>query len=128
MTYKEIGTLAEIGASVGDVVEWLGNEMRESDFVSYEIDSIDAGTYHAKGCPGWFHLRWDDDWRIVPRAQPQGPVITETVKRIVPGVYGRVVIHTEPEFSCHTDLLRSRADLIAARDVLNQLIDAMGDE
>lgn len=71
-------------------------------------------------------------------AQPSGPVITETVKRIVPGVYGKVHIsghrikygEVGVFIGARSDeyMYMSRDELVAARDVFNQLIDAMPHE
>lgn len=60
---------------------------------------------------------------------------TRTVTEIVPGVYGKVVVasgnNEHAAISIGSELgpeWMSRADLIAARDVFNQLIDAMTSE
>lgn len=91
---KEVGTLAEIGAQVGDVV--VNNQYRS---ITYFVCRDDVGLYackHQSGIRlhGWNSTTWG--WRIIRRdsdANPAGPVITATVKRIVPGVYGRVSVH-----------------------------------
>lgn len=64
-----------------------------------------------------------------------GPVITETVTRIVPGVYGKVVVASGNNEHAAISIgsergpeWMSRAELIAARDILSQLIDAMPQE
>ncbi|MCU0803421.1 MAG: hypothetical protein MUD11_16975 [Rhodobacteraceae bacterium] len=116
---REVGTLAEIGARVGDVVECLDNtEVR---------NSYSKGGYYVVGADDdlGFPVEPDGDFgafRIIRRAPdaapvsilgahdgklpddlydiiadnpaPAGPVITETVRRIVPGVYGRVMVHS----------------------------------
>lgn len=138
------GTLAELNVQVGDVVEWMhqGNpsgliievpkkyttNYRCSDIQTVCISNDDLGLKSSvRG------ERWGDDsqFRIVSRAQPTGPVITETVthKRIVPGVYGKVDVGLDDGEWCVdlTHSLHGRADLIAARDVFNQLIDALAD-
>lgn len=67
---------------------------------------------------------------------PTGPVITEavTTKRIVPGVYGKVkvnhhagdMVQLQFQGSQLTSAVKfTRAELISARDILSQLIDAM---
>lgn len=109
-----IGTLDEIGAQVGDVVECLetGCEFTVCS------DAMVKGYRFT-------------DYRIVTQSKPQGPVITETVKRIVPGVYGKVEVTTESAndvFNVVVHTCYSRSDLIAARDVFNRLIDAMPEE
>lgn len=126
---EDTGTLAEIGARVGDVVEvtqWLGSMFSKGD-----TGVVISGFSHFKG-------RFGIDsgagqFRIISRAKPQppGPVITETVttKRIVPGVYGVVAVgedHTsQGRVGLYINSMLTRADLIAARDVFNQLIEAM---
>lgn len=82
-------------------------------------------------------------YEIEPDTRPlehfqSGPVITETVKRIVPGVYGRIAIGRNNyglveagivDINGEYDLAElSRAELIAARDVFNQLTDAIDGE
>lgn len=121
---KDVGTLAEIGAQVGDVVEvtqWIGSMLKKGD-----TGVVVHGNTH---CKGGFGIGSDAGiFRIITRAKPQGPVITETVKRIVPGVYGKVWVSNEGghnTFGAYP--IACRADLIAARDVFNQLIEAMPD-
>lgn len=166
-----IGTLADIGAQVGDVVEWVSED---ETIVVTELPKkrgVHDDHYQIKHDDGGYGLidpRWGD-FRIVSRAPDlsklnytpinvekpiheiehdarpleyfqSGPVITETMKRIVPGVYGKVSVHEwgvgsgelhvalinnycDKEWVIHAKL--SRADLIAARDVFNQLIEAM---
>ena len=65
------------------------------------------------------------DMRPLEHFHP-GPVITETVKRIVPGVYGKVEVTDLGNIWMQPTI--SRAELIAARDVFSQLIDAMPQE
>lgn len=155
-----IGTLAEIGAQVGDVVEWL------EDNGTSEHHKVTGGSAHY-GDTWPNHMQLDGAYavdindstcrfRIVSRASDlskldykainvekpiyeiepdtrplehfqSGPVITETVKRIVPGVYGKVSVGFPYGLAVRVDDLHDRAELIAARDVFNQLIDAMED-
>lgn len=143
----EVGTLSEIGAQVGDVVEWVSKKG------GIPYTDKHSGTLHTVQSGGWVMLNradyyWgyigekevgDIQWRIVSRAsdaKPTCPVITVTTKRIVPGNYGHVWIDwVEGGTVClglRNNALKkmdavglSRAELIAARDVFNQLIDAM---
>jgi hypothetical protein len=123
--FKEVGTLAEIGAQVGDVVE------SGSGWV-HTLDHDDIESF------------MDDDYRIIRRAsdaKPAGPVITETVKRqrIIPGIYGRVSIHelgehgiqyfalvdsvSDKERTAHVAM--NAAELRAAIATLTEIADAL---
>lgn len=150
MTYKDIGTLAEIGAQVGDVVS-CHNEAH--DGTEFEVRH-GFEEWSGYGRPWWRIVSRASDYQpddnecveaamakgIDYPAKPKGPVITETVKRIVPGVYGKVYVFghvTEGLLVAITDktderdldgydcVTLTRAELIAARDVFNQLIDAL---
>lgn len=94
----EVGTLKEIGAQVGDVVElvaWGPVWNKNNDFARgkhYTVgeDSVDSGTgYFMIGDAHWRDKRW----RIISRAN-QGPVreVTTVRKEIVPGLYGKVAV------------------------------------
>lgn len=123
--FKDIGALAEIGAKVGDVVEWGG--------IAYEVlDGMmlwscrfngDARRYEEIEFP------YGANFRIIYRAQPTGTVITETVtrKRIVPGVYGRVVVERESNGDMVIDArnMQVAAELTAAIETLTAIRDAM---
>lgn len=132
----DTGTLAELNAQVGDVVECV-----EAAYYNFTVGQ----RYSVEDFCGDPAIRYDDSgycrtsvsrFRIVSRAKPTGPVITETVKRIVPGVYGHIWIDWVDGGTIYLGLRNnalkkmdtvglSRADLIAARDVFNQLIDAL---
>lgn len=127
LTEEQTGTLAELNAQVGDVVEW------ECGYgpVQWTISKIVDGLYYEPN-DSLCNLSSEPYWRIISRAQPKGPVITETVKRIVSGVYGRISVGDVVKgfvllgFDADEPLhVLSRAELIAARDVFNQLIEAM---
>lgn len=137
-----IGTLAEIGAKVGDVVEHVGGER-------YEIRVNDYGV------PANWHIgcgEWGIDvsasrerYRIISRAedyqpsdeecrdaadakglehpQPSSPVRTVTRTEIVPGVYGKVEV-TEV-VNVWMQPVASAAELTAAIETLTQIRDAM---
>lgn len=84
---------------------------------------------------GRFHTIHNDctDYDLVAEwtDESTGPVITETVKRIKPGVYGRIVVgeHLTPGWidirwpvpGCTADELR------AAAATLNEIADALGE-
>lgn len=114
---KEVGTLAEIGAQVGDVVK--ADHWHVTDRHVVTTESLKNFTA--------------DDIRIISRAKPKGPVITETTvtKRIALGRFGEVIIAGHCKADNRVRIIvngwLSGEDLIAARDVLNQLIEAMPD-
>lgn len=91
----EVGTLKEIGAQVGDVVEWIFDSETTA---TYEVMSIRESMYgmqaHLKGYGGGVFTH--QKFRIVSRANQAltGPVrtVTTTRKEIVPGVYGRLTV------------------------------------
>ena len=88
MTKYEIGTLKDIGAQVGDVVEWSGCQPPRQ----YTIGLISEWNYYEgddHDCP-LSGLPW---WRIISRSK-EGPVreVTTVRKEIVPGVYGAVEV------------------------------------
>jgi ribosomal protein S28E/S33 len=116
---KEIGTLAEIGAKVGDVVEWTYNGRTE--------------VLTDKKEKFWTA----NDYRIIRRAS-SGPVREVTRKEIVPGVYGRVCIGEKEGDTVMMKLANrlgkpdhvtyhfmTAAELTAAIDTLTQIRDAM---
>ena len=144
-----VGTLQEIGAQVGDVVELVACGPvwnKNNDFVRgkhYTVgeERVDSGT-------GWFwimdaHER-DKRWRIIARAN-QGPVreVTTVRKEIVPGVYGRISVHKNTwadgkvllrfaDSGGEVDLYdaghyMSCDELTAAITTLTQIRDAMAD-
>ena len=117
---KTIGTLEEIGAQVGDVVE-----------------------YHGGGFPGWHRTVASDKpnsngwwvaadgdemaqnspyWRIVTRAAGS-PVRTVTRKEVVPGVYGAVWVREGNLIN--VAYMRTASDLTAAIAMLTEIRDAM---
>lgn len=100
---KEVGTLREIGAQVGDVVECITEP--DGDMIGAHM-TINDQTYAIANDGTCFCPEYDEQfgrtYRIIRRASdaqtaPAGPVITETVKRIVPGVYGRLFIADQDE-------------------------------
>jgi hypothetical protein len=128
---------------VGDRVRALKSE--RGAFTQGEEYTV-GGKYHAENGfragvvrddagveNGWS----DHNFELV---SPTGPVVTETVKRIVPGVYGRVVISPHAETSVthvgvtfepiigHGYAALSAPELRAAAAVLTQLADALEDK
>ena len=115
---KTIGTLEEIGAKVGDVVECIG----------------EGGNYYFNHCAytvvdepvcgvtiGWY-VSWGK-WRIVTKS----PVRNVTCKEIVPGVYGNVKVHDPGSIyvRINVDAAMSTSDLTAAIATLTEIRDAM---
>lgn len=127
-TTPEVGTLAEIGAQVGDVVACYNASHDGTEF------DVTVGFQNWGG----YNRPW---WRIISRASDaQSPIVlamkqsfqrsgpVQLRKVIVPGVYGKVEIELDGlddrPIVQMSDYM-SRTDLIAARDVFNALIDAM---
>ena len=147
---KTIGTLEEIGAQVGDVVEHklpCGNWQKYYVcFGEYPIASIDGNNKRLWLCgsqdgniyvAGWSSSV--EDCRIITKAA-KSPVRTVTRKEIVPGVYGKVSVHqlrpdnggyyiamvdslTHKESTVHSPM--TEADLTAAIKTLTEIRDAM---
>lgn len=144
------GTLSEIGAQVGDVVEYIATACIYTVHDDMHLENSEGDMIEYSGC-------WTVNggvFRIVSRAadyqpdenecieaamakgidypaQPQGPVITETVKRIVPGVYGSIRIDecASPNYISIEldDDVFNKDEIRAMIATLTQLIDAMPD-
>lgn len=136
---KTIGTLEEIGAQVGDVVEYHGRGV-PGGHRTVASDKPNSN--------GWWMATdgkemWQDSpyFRIVTRAA-KSPVRTVTRKEIVPGIYGKVSVHqlrpdnggyyiamvdslTHKESTVHSPM--TEADLTAAIKTLTEIRDAMQD-
>jgi hypothetical protein len=127
---KEFGTIAEIGARVGDVVEGTSDGCG-AKYVK-TISSI--GPLRVEYEDGGYDTLDAEGFRIICRAsdvtpkQP-GPVVTETItrKRIVPGVYGDVVVWNDGTgnvsmMDCNTvkGLTAAIATLTAIRDAMQE--------
>ena len=133
---KTIGTLEEIGAQVGDVVEYYGCGI-PGGHRTVASDKPNAQGYWT--ATDTYDMGQDSPhWRIITKAA-KSPVRTVTRKEIVPGMYGRVNVADtagqwiEIEFICeygHTGRPRLTAsDLTAAIKTLTEIRDAMaGDE
>lgn len=89
----EVGTLKEIGAKVGDVVEWVNSDCTHHE-VTGGIGVCEWFTDHMQ-LDGKYMVAHDrnDKFRIISRAQP-GPVrtVTTTRQEIVPGDYGPISV------------------------------------
>lgn len=146
----EVGTLAEIGADVGDVVEWQDLTYKPYMTVDELIQKHDGeGMLYDCSIYGRSQGYFDtQQFRIISRASDAkssvelsvdlGEAIKQVVaesqsgpvqlrKVIVPGVYGKVVVCDGDELCVVCDSMRTRADLIAAYATIGQLIDAMPD-
>lgn len=133
----EVGTLKEIGAKVGDVVEceWRG----DGDWQKYTwVKSHPKYGWECMLCcrDGSGYIRMEDmhQWscRIISRAQP-GPVrtVTTTRQEIVPGVYGRLRVSksiTDSDDVCIDivgGMVFSQHELTAIISTLQTIRDAM---
>lgn len=130
--YPETGTLQEIGAKVGDVVEYVGDGATPYNAERKITGTHENGkTYHDdQHWGGSVSMRVSGPWRIITRASETkpSPVREVTRKEIVAGVYGKVVLHTDPDFACHTDVLRTASELTEAIATLTEIRDAMVQE
>ena len=146
--YPEQGTLKEIGAQVGDVVEFVEWEDGNDEHGAFAIGKhyTHTGNRLESGI-GYFMIRdaGGHIFRIISRASdtPASPVrtVTTTRQEIVPGVYGAVSVHaltsgeddgvwiafTSKEAAVaetyHARL--SRDDLTAAINTLTEIRDAI---
>jgi hypothetical protein len=130
---KKIGTLGEIGAQVGDVVEGTS----EGCGTKYVKTISSIGPYRAEYECGGYDVLESEGFRIIRRAS-SGPVREVTRKEIVPGVYGRVKVFREEsgeillcfvardgsEVSTSAHWMNC-TELTAAIDTLTQIRDAM---
>lgn len=126
---KEVGTLAEIGAKVGDVVEMVdiadGYTLAKGHLKISEHGNAETGD------GGWYEQKYDKrysrKYRIVsrePTESTSSPVRTVTRKEIVPGVYGKVCVSNDGKsFGVHC--LETRADILAAIATLQQIAEAL---
>lgn len=124
----ETGTVREIGAKLGDVLERsdggdVGHtfEVMDNCHLKVRYGSGDAQVISR----GWY---WNSCiFRIISRATPQpdltGPVRTVTRKEIVPGVYGKVQVFGSLNVS--TELMQGADELRAAIATLTQIADAL---
>ena len=118
---KTIGTLEEIGAQVGDVVEYYGRGIPGGH------RAIASNTPNSDGwwvsADGEGMAQNSPYWRIITKAA-KSPVRTVTRKEIVPGVYGKVQVFGSG-YICTEMMLAS--DLTAAIATLTEIRDAMQD-
>lgn len=117
---KDIGTLKEIGAQVGDVVQVVGGP-------SWKIIGGDADKGFIIDDPVAPKLSRTLPFRIVSRSQT-GPVRTVTRHEIVPGVYGKVMVHPCGDYTidqCTTDELTDAIATLTA--IRNAMADSSDD-
>ena len=128
LAYPETGTLQEIGAKAGDVVEWDGH-------INHTIHDIQDGKYHISetndnsGYKFWWSVSpSDQNWRIISRASEAkpSPVREVTRKEIVAGVYGDVEVSDHGEV--RVAWMDGEAQLTAAIATLTEIRDAMVQE
>jgi len=113
---KTVGTLKEIGAQVGDVVEWFGPSKIKFT-VRIEEDFV---TWSDRNYPYW---------RIVTRAA-KSPIRTIVRKEIVPGMYGWVNVSDKNADGVRISFAVARmsaADLSAAIATLTEIRDVMAE-
>lgn len=127
--YPEQGTLKEIGAKPGDVVELVeafysnhkGDIGTVSDDATKVVCNDGSGT----------HLASEDEpygqrWRIISRASeaPPSPVrtVTTTRQEIVPGRYGKLKVYVAGDFGIDVCTKDELSDAIAR---LTEIRDAM---
>ena len=134
----EVGTLQEIGAQVGDVVEYtaIGEpEFKPEVFtIAAWVDDIPYSTDQIVG--GDESLRTDSSaiFRFISRAN-QGPVREVTRKEIVPGVYGPLTIRATDELGPVQLEINgttgrtwfNKSDVESLVNTLTQIRDAMAD-
>ena len=83
----QIGTLSDIGAQVGDVVQYGDGGCSTITRIDGRYFSKDAEGYSAPLCE-------DANFRIIRRSNsPASPIRTVTVQEVVPGIWGKVSIH-----------------------------------
>lgn len=114
----EFGTLAEIGAKVGDVVDVFGGPR-------WEIIGGCAEKGFIINDPVAPMLSRTLPFRIISRASGTGPVRTVTRKEIVPGVYGNVKVHDPGSkfVRINVDAAMSADELRAAISTLQEIAD-----
>jgi hypothetical protein len=112
---KTVGTLEEIGAQVGDVVEYVKTGVI-STITRYNGNRF-FGSGENPDAP-----YSNGQFRIVTRAA-KSPVRTVTRKEIVPGVYGDVEVYETGAVS--VSFMRTVEDLTAAIATLTEIRDAM---
>lgn len=124
-TFKDVGTLAEIGAKVGDVVASDGH-------MPMTIASIDRGGFEVDEFIGHFGV--NEKYRIIRRAEQPAPAPTGPVRRtqrivdeveILPGVYGDVVVWNDGSGNVSMMPCNTADRLTAAIATLTEIRDAM---
>ena len=124
--YPGKGTLKEIGAKVGDVVEYI--ETGNATTITHMMD----GAFYGTGINTKSPYCSRSIFRIISRAsdKPASPVRTVTRKEIVPGVYGEVKVHDPGSkyVRINIDAAMDITSLTAAIETLTQIRDAMEDK
>lgn len=83
---KKVGPMRRVPDEFGEPFVWFAGE--NGAFAHDGEDGSAPGDFGSP-TPGDIIAKWRDEAET-PAAEPSGPVTTVTVKRIVPGVYGRV--------------------------------------
>ena len=141
--YPKQGSLKEIGARIGDVVEDGEGKKYDMVTISKSIKHSSAKFYKngelvALEIDGLAHQAAEDSfmpiWRIISRApeSPTSPIrtVTRTTKEIVPGVYGAVEVYNiddGDQIGVTMDCGMSPAELRAAAITLTEIADALED-
>ena len=118
---------------IGDRVIWTGDRPdKMTNGKTYDVISIAREFVRVNSDDGIEEGWVESNFKIAPT----GPVVEEVVKRIVPGVYGRIEVSPHAETSVtHVGVrfepmsgsyaVLSKAELSAAAIVLNQLAEAL---
>lgn len=123
---KTIGTLKEIGAKVGDTVEYTEFGSSRNRVIASDIPNAQGFWMASDG----YEMGQDSPyWRIVIRAA-RSPVRTVTRKEIVPGIYGRLQVSSDGYHAVNISakdpgISWSASDLTAAIKTLTEIRDAM---
>ena len=120
----ETGTLKELNAQPGDVVECVTSRSKDWWTVGKHYTAIsEYGARDDEGSGNWNEN--EATFRIVSRAKPTGPVRTVTRKEIVPGLYpGDVRVTKSREIFMQAS--RRDADTIrAAIATLTEIAEAL---
>jgi hypothetical protein len=118
---KTIGTLEEIGAQAGDVVEYHGGGVPGGHRTVASDKPNSNGWWMATD--GYEMGQSSPYWRIVTRAA-KSPIRTVTRKEVVPGEYGRVQVFDGGAVSVtycpYSDLTAAIATLTEIRDAMQE--------
>jgi hypothetical protein len=117
MTKRHFTDLTAIDCSFGELDD--DTQARLRDWTG----PLEAKALTSKEWTVWFNPVWSSGFMYRAKPEPQGPVITETVKRIVPGVYGAVGVQD----GCLVNVayMRTADELRAAIATLTEIADAL---